>query len=79
MPDFVSPSPDEDYGGFEDELARMQRLDDRTLALELLRPLYDHAGRREPALLEDDEVRAYVRGSPAPPLAELIFEVTRAS
>jgi DNA-binding transcriptional ArsR family regulator len=77
MPDFVSPSADEDYGSFEDELARMLRLDDRTLALELLRPLYDHAGDREPALLEDDEVRASVRASPAPPLAELIFDDPR--
>jgi DNA-binding transcriptional ArsR family regulator len=77
MPDFVSPSADEGYGSFEDELQRMQRLDDTTLALELLRPLYDHAGRREPALLDDDAVRAHVRNSPARPLAELIFEDPR--
>ena len=77
MPDFVSPSADEEYGSFEDELVRMQRLDDRTLALELLRPLYDHGGRRDPALLEDERVREYVRESPAPKLAELIFEDPR--
>jgi DNA-binding transcriptional ArsR family regulator len=75
MPDFVSPSPDEGYGSFEEELARIQRHDDETLALELLRPLYDHAGRRDPALLGDPEVRAYLRG--APPLAQLIFEDAR--
>jgi DNA-binding transcriptional ArsR family regulator len=77
MPDFVSPSADEGYGSFEDELARIQRLDDSTLALELLRPLYDHGGRRDVALLQDDEVRAYVRESPAPELAELIFHDPR--
>ena len=77
MPDFVSPSADEEYRSFEDELARIQRLDDRTLALELLRPLYDHGGRRDPALLDDERVRAYVRESPAPKLAELIFENPR--
>jgi DNA-binding transcriptional ArsR family regulator len=75
MPDFVSPSADEGYGSFEEELARMQRHDDETLALELLRPLYDHAGRRDPALLDDAEVRAYVRQAPAP--AQLIFDDPR--
>ncbi len=77
MPDFVSPSADEGYGSFEDELARMQSHDDETLALELLRPLYDHAGRRDAALLQDDEVRAFVRQSAAPELAELIFDDPR--
>jgi DNA-binding transcriptional ArsR family regulator len=77
MPDFVSPSPNEGYGSFEDELERIQLLDDETLALELLRPLYDHAGRREPALLRDEQVRAWVRNSPAPELAELIFDDPR--
>lgn len=77
MPDFVSPSADEEYGSFEDELARLLSLDDETLALELLRPLYDHAGRRDPALLDDERVRAHVRASPAPELAELIFDDPR--
>ena len=75
MPDFVSPSADEGYGSFEDELARIQSHDDETLALELLRPLYDHGGLRDVALLEDAEVRASVRA--APPLAQLIFEDPR--
>jgi DNA-binding transcriptional ArsR family regulator len=75
MPDFVSPSADEGYASFDDELAGMQRHDDETLALELLRPLYDHAGRRDPGLLDDPEVRASVRE--APPLAQLIFEDPR--
>ena len=77
MPDFVSPSADEGYGSFEDELARMQRHDDETLALELLRPLYDHAGVRDVALLEDPGVRAHVRESPAADVAQLIFEDPR--
>ena len=77
MPDFVSPSADEGYGSFEDELARMQMHDDETLALELLRPLYDHAGVRNVALLEDPGVRAHVRGSPAADVAQLIFEDPR--
>jgi DNA-binding transcriptional ArsR family regulator len=75
MPDFFSPSADEGYGSFEEELARILRHDDETLALELLRPIYDHAGQRDVALLEDAEVRAYVRE--APPLAQLIFEDPR--
>jgi DNA-binding transcriptional ArsR family regulator len=75
MPDFFSPSADEGFGSFEDELARMQSHDDETLALELLRPLYDHAGRRDNALLDDEEVRASVREAPA--LAQLIFEDPR--
>ena len=77
MPDFVSPSADEGYGSFADELARMQRHDDETLALELLRPLYDHAGVRDVALLEDPGVRAHVRESPAADVAQLIFEDPR--
>jgi len=77
MPDFVSPSADEGFSGFEDELARMQRHGEETLALELLRPLYDHAGRRDAALLQDAAVRAYIRESPAPELAQLIFEDPR--
>ena len=75
MPDLFSPSADEGFGSFEDELARMQSHDDETLALELLRPLYDHAGRRDNALLDDEEVRASVREAPA--LAQLIFEDPR--
>jgi DNA-binding transcriptional ArsR family regulator len=77
IPDFVSPSPDAGYGSFDDELGRMQGLDDETLALELLRPLYDHGGRRDAALLRDERVRAHVRASPAPGLAELIFDDPR--
>ena len=77
MPDFVSPSADEGYSSFEDELEWMQSHDDETLALELLRPLYDHAGRRDAALLHDERVRAYIRESPAPELAELIFDDPR--
>jgi DNA-binding transcriptional ArsR family regulator len=75
MPDFFSPSAHEGYGSFEEELAGILRHSDETLALELLRPIYDHAGRRDPALLEDAEVRAYVREAPA--LAQLIFEDPR--
>jgi DNA-binding transcriptional ArsR family regulator len=77
MPDFVSPSADEGYGSFEDELERIQSLEDETLALELLRPLYDHGGRRDASLLRDERVRAHVRASPAPELAELIFDDPR--
>ena len=78
MPDFVAPPADEGYGSFADELERIRRLDDETLALEFLRPLYDHGGRRDAALLADDEVRAHVRQSSAPESAELIFDDPRA-
>jgi DNA-binding transcriptional ArsR family regulator len=77
MPDFFSPAADAGYGSFEDELGRVQSHDDETLALELLRPLYDHAGRRDAALLDDPAVRVHVRDSPAPRLAELIFDDPR--
>jgi len=76
MPDFFSPSPHEGYGGFDEELKRIQLYDDQTLALELLRPIYDHAGQRDVALLSDPDVRAYMRD--APPLARLIFDDPRA-
>jgi DNA-binding transcriptional ArsR family regulator len=75
MPDFFAPSPDEGYGSFHDELARLELYDDETLALELLRPLYDHRGRRDTALLTDPAVRSHLRG--APELSRLIFDDPR--
>jgi DNA-binding transcriptional ArsR family regulator len=77
MPDFVCPSADSGFAGFDDELARLQSFDDDTLGLELLRPLYDHGGRRDAALLADPGVRAHVRCFGDSEHAELILDDPR--
>jgi DNA-binding transcriptional ArsR family regulator len=82
MPDFVAPSADAGFRGFEEELALMQDLDAETLGLEFLRPLFDHGGRRDPGLLSDPRVRAHaldVSGAlgASPELAALIFDDPR--
>jgi hypothetical protein len=83
VPDFLMPSPGTLYGGFEEELRELQNLDDATLALGFLRPLWDHRGEPDEGLLEDDRVRDHVfvrtehLGGDAA-LARLIFEKPRA-
>ena len=41
IPEFLVPSPDTVYATFEDELGNLERLDDPTVALGFLRPLWD--------------------------------------
>src|SRR3954447_15629434 len=53
VPEFLMPSPASPYRGFEEELGELVQLDDSTLALGFLRPLYDHRGERDEALLAD--------------------------
>jgi hypothetical protein len=46
VPEFLMPSPAAGYHTFEDELQALEHLDEETLALGFLRPLYDHRGER---------------------------------
>jgi hypothetical protein len=62
VPEFLTPSPASGYRGFEEELGDLEELDETTLALGFLRPLWDHRGERDEALLEDERVREHVRG-----------------
>jgi hypothetical protein len=74
--------PEEDFLGFEQEVAFLHDLEPETLAFEFLRPVYDHTGvwHRDSALLERDDVREHVRrrcgrlGEENAALASLIFE-----
>jgi DNA-binding transcriptional ArsR family regulator len=79
MPEFLVPTPEDQLSDFAEDLALIQQHEPAELALDFLRPLYDHAGVRDPSLLEDDKVRrialaanARLRGSTE--LATLIFE-----
>jgi DNA-binding transcriptional ArsR family regulator len=79
VPEFLMPSPATGYHAFEDELDSLERLDEETLALGFLRPLYDHGGDRDPKLLEDERVREHVAARAEAmgadlELAKLIFE-----
>ena len=82
VPEFLMPSPGTLYGGFEEEVRELEGLDDATLALGFLRPLWDHRGERDEGLLEDEGVRQYVLrragqlGGDAA-LARLIFDAPR--
>jgi DNA-binding transcriptional ArsR family regulator len=61
LADVFLPSPAEEYPEFGRELERLGGLDERTLAYELTRPLYDHGGTepRDPHL-DDPAVREAV-------------------
>jgi DNA-binding transcriptional ArsR family regulator len=79
VPEFLMPSPASPYRSFEEDLRELEQLDETTLALGFLRPLYDHRGERDEKLLADPAVRNHVLsraelagGDPA--LAALIFE-----
>jgi DNA-binding transcriptional ArsR family regulator len=82
LPDFLFPSPGSEYDGFDEELRELEALDEATLALDFLRPLYDHRGERDERLLEDAAVRerAFQRTEQLggdPSLSRLIFEDPR--
>jgi DNA-binding transcriptional ArsR family regulator len=61
LADVFLPSPSEEYRDFGLEVERLRRLDQRTVAYELTRPLHDHGGAepRDPRL-DDADVRASV-------------------
>jgi DNA-binding transcriptional ArsR family regulator len=56
-PEFVTPPADGVYSSFQAELDELVARDPVELALGFLRPIYDHGGDRDPALLEDPGVR----------------------
>ncbi|HEY6150587.1 MAG TPA: DUF5937 family protein [Gaiellaceae bacterium] len=82
IPEFLMPSPVSGYRGFEEELTELEELDETTLALGFLRPLWDHRGERDESLLRNEQVREHVRGRirylrADPALGELIFDGPR--
>jgi DNA-binding transcriptional ArsR family regulator len=82
IPEFVTPTADGGYATFDHELEELLGHDELDLALGFLRPLFDHAGRREPGLLDDPGVRrrATERASAlgaSSQLAALLFEKPR--
>jgi DNA-binding transcriptional ArsR family regulator len=82
LPDLLAPSPEAEFRSFEEELEALVARDESTLALEFLRPVYDHAGRRDQRLLSREAVRrqaldnAGALGTSAH-LASLIFDDPR--
>jgi DNA-binding transcriptional ArsR family regulator len=79
IPDCVLPSPETEFASFEDELEAFLRLEPELLAFEFLRPLWDHAGDRDPEKLRRPEVRATAerrarRLGGDPELALLLFD-----
>ena len=82
VPEFLMSSPKTPYRSFEEDLHELESLDDPTLALGFLRPLWDHRGERDEQLLEDDRVRDHVAGRVSrlgadEQAASLIFESPR--
>jgi DNA-binding transcriptional ArsR family regulator len=76
-PDFMLPRCVS--GGLEDEIARLRLMPAELAAFEFLRPLWDHGGDRDPAVLADATVRAHVRRRVGaiggdPQLAQLLFD-----
>jgi DNA-binding transcriptional ArsR family regulator len=81
-PEFLTPSAASGYRSFEEELSELEELDETTLALGFLRPLWDHRGERDESLLENERIREHVRHRvhqlrADPALGELIFESPR--
>jgi DNA-binding transcriptional ArsR family regulator len=80
VPDFLAPSlAGPAFRSFEEELGQLDRLDETTVALGFLRPLWDHGGSRDEGLLSDPRVRAHVQrrvelAAADREAAELIFE-----
>ena len=57
LPDFLFQDAHSEFAEFSTELDRLRSLDGVDAAFEFLRPVYDHGGRREPALFADDALR----------------------
>jgi DNA-binding transcriptional ArsR family regulator len=82
VPEFLVPSPRTEYRTFDEELLDLDELDDGTIAFGFLRPLWDHRGDRDEALLESARVREHAAGRAEfygsdPALADLIFDEPR--
>src|ERR687883_539206 len=62
-PDCFSPPAVGTLRTLEEELHWVCSLDRDTLALEFARPMYDHGGKRDPALLARPEARARIEAA----------------
>jgi DNA-binding transcriptional ArsR family regulator len=79
LPDLLAPSPNAELRSFDEEMALLAANDESTLALEFLRPIYDHAGRRDKRLLSSNGVRRQALANAAAlgtsaEVASLIFD-----
>src|SRR5215204_653775 len=79
MPGFITASPEGEFTDFEQDVRILEQHDAETLALDFLRPLYDHAGKRDPRLLRNAKVRRHAlaqtdRHGASPELVALIFD-----
>ena len=79
VPDVFCPPADAGFRSFDEEVELVRGLEAHEIGLEFLRPLFDHGGRRDAALLESAEVRAHVervtrRSGGDVQLARLIFD-----
>jgi DNA-binding transcriptional ArsR family regulator len=79
MPGFVTASPEDEFADFQQDVEAFARHDAETLAFDFLRPLYDHGGRRDPALLADPAIRKHTldqceRHGASPELVALVFD-----
>jgi DNA-binding transcriptional ArsR family regulator len=79
MPGFITASPEGEFTDFEQDLRNLEQHDAETLALDFLRPLYDHAGKRDARLLRNAKVRRHAlaqtdRHGASPELVSLIFD-----
>jgi DNA-binding transcriptional ArsR family regulator len=79
MPGFVTASPEGEFTDFEQDLRNLEQQDAETLALDFLRPLYDHAGKRDARLLRNARVRRHAlaqagRHGASAELITLIFD-----
>jgi DNA-binding transcriptional ArsR family regulator len=79
MPGFITASPEGEFTDFEQDLRELAGHDAETLALDFLRPLFDHAGNRDTRLLRDPEIRRHALGQTnrygaSPELVALIFD-----
>jgi DNA-binding transcriptional ArsR family regulator len=79
MPDFVTASPEDEFTDFEQDLEAFSQHDAETLAFDFLRPLYDHGGRRDSALLRNPKIRDHAlsrckRHGASAELVALIFD-----
>jgi DNA-binding transcriptional ArsR family regulator len=77
VPEFLMPLPGSPFRSFEEDLRELEQLDDSTLALGFLRPVYDHRGERDETLLAEPHVREHVLARADPELGALIFDDPR--
>ncbi len=77
--DFATPPENGGFGDFAEELEVVETLAPADVALDFLRPLYDHGGDRDPAVLDDPAVRTHALAAAGriradPDLVALVFD-----